>query len=72
MFLAQTDVANVGLTLDPRMAKDLARAWVLIKLAALGQVRVSHPLNSDVAASPWSCCTPATGNRVPSLGTRSR
>ena len=47
-FFAQTDVRNVGLTLDPNNGRELAHAGALIKLAA-AQVDVQHPLNAEVA-----------------------
>lgn len=62
-FFAQTDVRNVGLDLDPRKAKELARAGVLIKLAALEQFPVSHPLNPDV--SGVALVMLHSGDRVP-------
>jgi proline racemase len=48
-FFAQTDVGNVGLSLDPAQGKQLARAGALLKLAALEQIDVTHPLTPEVA-----------------------
>jgi proline racemase len=67
-FFAQTDVRNVGLALDPRNAKDLARAGILIKLAALEQVPVSHPLNPDV--SGVALVMLHSGDRIPGVTSR--
>lgn len=47
-FFAQTDVRNVGLTLDPNRGRELARAGALVKLAATEQYPIAHPENPDV------------------------
>jgi proline racemase len=48
-FFAQTDVRNTGLELDPANGRELARVGAMIKLAALEQVSVEHPLNPGVS-----------------------
>jgi proline racemase len=67
-FFAQTDVRNVGMELDPRNAKGLARAGILIKLAALEQVPVRHPLNPGVAGVALVMLH--SGDRVPGMTSR--
>lgn len=47
-FYAQVDVAALGLELDPSNAKELVRAGALIKLAALEQAPVEHPLHPEI------------------------
>ena len=42
-FFAQVRVSDLGLELDPRRGKELARAGALIKLAATEQIDVVHP-----------------------------
>lgn len=48
-FFAQARVEDLGLELDPRHGRELARAGALIKLAALEQLDVRHPENDDIA-----------------------
>ncbi|MFK0005398.1 proline racemase family protein [Paenarthrobacter sp. NPDC090522] len=48
-FFAQARVADLGLELHPDKGKDLARAGALIKMAALEQIQVTHPLNPGIA-----------------------
>jgi proline racemase len=48
-FFVQTDVRNVGLQLDPTQGKQLARAGALLKLAALEQFEVTHPLTPEMS-----------------------
>ncbi|KHL04085.1 hypothetical protein LK10_07495 [Sinomonas humi] len=48
-FFAQARVADVGLELDPDKGRELARAGALIKMAALEQVNVVHPLTPEVS-----------------------
>jgi proline racemase len=48
-FFAQTDVRNVGLTLDPARGRELARARALIKLAASTKIDVHHPESPNVS-----------------------
>ena len=48
-FYAQTDVRNLGLSLDPRLAKELARAGNMIKMAAVQQFPVSHLVNPGIS-----------------------
>jgi proline racemase len=62
-FFAQTDVRNVGLTLDPNRGRELARAGALIKLAAAAQVDVRHPDNPGVAGV--NLVMLHSGDRVP-------
>ncbi|MBP8919730.1 MAG: proline racemase family protein [Micropruina sp.] len=47
-FFAQTDVANLGLELDPANGRALARAGAMIKLACEEQVTVCHPENPGI------------------------
>jgi proline racemase len=62
-FFAQAKVADCGLELDPDKGRELARAGALIKMAALEQVKVEHPLNSDI--SGINLVMLHTGDRVP-------
>jgi proline racemase len=62
-FFAQTDVRNVGLTLDPSRGRELARAGALVKLAALEQIDVRHAENPAVAGV--SLVMLHSGDRVP-------
>lgn len=43
-FFAQVRAADLGLEVRPEHARQLARAGALVKLAALEQVKVQHPL----------------------------
>ncbi|WP_109211305.1 MULTISPECIES: proline racemase family protein [Microbacterium] len=47
-FYAQVDAASLGLELHPSNGKELVRAGALIKLAALEQAPVEHPLNPEI------------------------
>lgn len=67
-FFAQTDVRNCGLDLDPARGRELARAGALIKLAALEQVDVRHPLNPGV--SGVNLVMLHSGDRVPGVQSR--
>jgi proline racemase len=67
-FFAQTDVRNCGLDLDPDKGRELVRAGALIKLAALEQVRVAHPVNSEVAGV--NLVMLHSGERVPGVQSR--
>ena len=62
-FYAQTDVRNLGLSLDPRLAKELARAGNMIKMAAVQQFPVSHLVNPGI--SGVSLVMLHSGDRVP-------
>jgi proline racemase len=62
-FFVQTDVRYVGLDLDPAKGKQLARAGAMIKLAALEQVHVEHPLTRHV--SGVNLIMLHSGDRVP-------
>jgi proline racemase len=62
-FFAQTDVRNCGLDLDPARGRDLARAGAMIKVAALEQVTVAHPINPAVAGV--NLVMLHSGDRVP-------
>lgn len=62
-FFAQAKVADCGLELDPDKGRELARAGALIKMAALEQIKVEHPLNSDI--SGVNLVMLHTGDRVP-------
>ena len=67
-FFAQTDVRNCGLDLDPDKGRELVRAGALIKLAALEQVRVAHPVNPEVAGV--NLVMLHSGERVPGVQSR--
>lgn len=67
-FFAQTDVRNVGLELDPARSKELTRAGALIKLAALEQIDVRHPLSPEIAGV--SLIMLHSGDRVPGVVAR--
>jgi proline racemase len=62
-FFAQAKVADCGLELDPDKGRELARAGALIKMAALEQIKVEHPLNPDI--SGINLVMLHTGDRVP-------
>ena len=62
-FFAQAKVADCGLELDPDKGRELARAGALIKMAALEQIKVEHPLNSDI--NGINLVMLHTGDRVP-------
>jgi proline racemase len=62
-FFAQAKVADCGLTLDPDKGRQLARAGALIKMAALEQVKVEHPLNADI--NGVNLVMLHTGDRIP-------
>jgi proline racemase len=67
-FFAQTDVRNCGLVLDPARGKELARAGAMIKLAALDQIRVNHPINPEI--SGVNLIMLHSGDRVPGIVSR--
>lgn len=62
-FFVQARVTDLGLTLDPDRGRELARAGAQLKLAALEQVRVAHPVNP--AVDGVSLVMLHTGDRVP-------
>jgi proline racemase len=47
-FFVQARAADLGLDLDPSHGRELTRAAALLKLAALEQVSVRHPLNPSI------------------------
>lgn len=49
-FFVQLDVSQLGLELESSSGRALARAGAMIKLAALEQVQVVHPLNPSINA----------------------
>lgn len=49
-FFVQAPAAALGLEIDPDRGRELTRAGALLKLAALEQLDVRHPLNPDIAA----------------------
>jgi proline racemase len=60
MWYAIADARALGFSLDPSEAADLARAGELIRAAARGQLRCTHPENPEIAgvtiveiAEPW-------------------
>ena len=62
-FFVQARVADLGLTLDPDRARELVRAGALIKLAALAQLELSHPVNPAIDAV--NLIMLHSGDRVP-------
>jgi proline racemase len=69
-FFVQARAADLGLTLDPNRGRELVRAGALLKLAALTQLDLHHPVNPAVNAANLSCCTAATGCRASRTATR--
>jgi proline racemase len=67
-FFVQTDVRNCGLVLDPARGKELARAGAMIKLAALDQIRVNHPINPEI--SDVNLIMLHSGDRIPGVVSR--
>ncbi len=67
-FFAQTNVANVGLDLDPAKGKELARAGAMIKLATQEQIEVVHPLSPEIAGV--NLVMLHSGDRVPGVQAR--
>ena len=49
-FFVQAPAAALGLEIDPDRGRELTRAGALLKLAALEQLDVRHPLNPDIDA----------------------
>lgn len=47
-FFVQLDIAQLGIELKPENAKRITRAAALVKLAALEQIRVRHPVNPAI------------------------
>lgn len=47
-FFVQLDIAQLGIELLPENAKRITRAAALVKLAALEQIRVQHPVNPAI------------------------
>lgn len=62
-FFVQAKVADCGLDLDPDKGRQLTRAGALIKMAALEQIKVQHPLNPDI--NGINLVMLHTGDRVP-------
>lgn len=62
-FFVQAKVADCGLDLDPDKGRQLTRAGALIKMAALEQIKVEHPLNPDIRGI--NLVMLHTGDRVP-------
>ena len=54
---------HLGLDLDPAKGRELVRAGALIKLAALEQVEVAHPVNPEIDGV--NLVMLHTGDRVP-------
>ena len=48
-FFVQARAADLGLILHPDRGRELVRAGALLKLAALEQIEVRHPLNPNIA-----------------------
>lgn len=48
-FFVQLRASDLGIPIDPRRGRDLTRAGALVKLAALEQVEVSHPLEPSIS-----------------------
>jgi proline racemase len=47
-FFVQLDIAQLGIELRPENAKQITRAAALVKLAALDQIPVQHPINPAI------------------------
>lgn len=47
-FVVLVDSRQIGLSLNPRNAKNITRAGALIKMAAMAEVKVRHPDNPDI------------------------
>jgi len=62
-FFVQAKVADLGLTLDPDRGRELVRAGALLKLAALTQLELRHPVNPAINAV--NLIMLHSGDRVP-------
>ena len=62
-FFVQARVADLGLTLDPDRGRELVRAGALLKLAALTQLELRHPVNPAINAV--NLIMLHSGDRVP-------
>jgi proline racemase len=67
-FFVQAKVADCGLDLDPDKGRQLTRAGALIKMAALEQIKVQHPLNPAITGI--NLVMLHTGDRVPGRADR--
>jgi proline racemase len=67
-FFVQAKAADLGLTIDPDQGREIARVGSLLKLAALEQVQVRHPLNPDIDAVGLVMLH--SGDRVPGVQDR--
>lgn len=62
-FFVQARVADLGLDLDPSRGRELTRAAALLKLAAVQQLSVRHPLNPSI--DQINLVTLHSGDRTP-------